>query len=250
MFTGQLVSGQENRLRNRLTFLRLGDGEELVLRGAGDGWAKKRHDSQQLTLIRVTENCPNRTDATKVSVNGQTVRKSDTCSIGQVNADRRSVKEFTDAFHSLPSGYASVVRKAEGATKVATEHPETQSPRSGVSMEERLLLNGVNIECADIAPRDIQLAAFIEPDPTNARQAVKNDAPVPAGETLNSVGKQFFGHTRFFRYLRFIVLNSPIQFALSDELSENLGYGHLLRLFDLQPLMLKDWHFPHLGSVF
>jgi hypothetical protein len=135
------------------------------------------------------------------------------------------------------------------ALKVTTEHAETQSPRSGVSVEKRLLLNGVNIECTDIAPRDIQLAAFVEPDSANARQAIKNDAPVPTGETLNSVSKQLFRHTRFLRHLRFIVLNSPIQFTLSDKLPENFGDGHLLRFFDLQPLMLKHRHFPHLGNA-
>jgi hypothetical protein len=111
VFTGQLSSRQESRLRNGLTFLRLRDGKELVFGSASDGRAKEGHNGQQLPLIGMTENCPNGTGTPQVSVNGQVLRVSDARSIGQVNADGRGVKEFTDALHALLGRYAGVVSK-------------------------------------------------------------------------------------------------------------------------------------------
>jgi hypothetical protein len=99
-------------------------------------------------------------------------------------------------------------------------------------VEEGLFLNGVKVQSAHIAPRHIEFTTFVEPNPTDAGQTIKDDAPMPAGETLHLV-----------------VVQPPIQFALPHELLEDLSDGHLLRFFDLQPLMLKHRHFPHLGNA-
>jgi hypothetical protein len=88
-------------------------------------------------------------------------------------------------------------------------------------VEEGLFLNGVKVQSAHIAPRHIEFTTFVEPNPTNAGQAVKDDAPMSAGETLHLV-----------------VVQPPIQFALPNKLLEDLGDGHLLRFPNPQKAVL------------
>jgi hypothetical protein len=117
--------------------------------------------------------------------------------------------------------YAGVVSKAVRALEVAAQHAETEGFSARVGVEEGLFLNGVKVQSAHIAPRHIEFTAFVEPNPTNAGQAVKDDAPMSAGETLHLV-----------------VVQPPIQFALPHELLEDLGDGHLLRFPNLQKAVL------------
>jgi hypothetical protein len=65
--------------------------------------------------------------------------------------------------------------------EIATKHAEAESQRPGTHMEKRLLLYRIALHPADIAPRNVQFAAAVEADLTNARLAVRDGAAVAAG---------------------------------------------------------------------
>src|SRR6266850_980239 len=69
------------------------------------------------------------------------------------------------------------------AMEVAAEHTEAHRQRSRQRMEERLLLDRVELERAYISVWNQQPSTAIEADPANAVQAIENDAAVAAGKT-------------------------------------------------------------------
>jgi len=54
-------------------------------------------------------------------------------------------------------------------------------------MEERLFLDRVALQRSDVAPRNVECACLVEANFADARQAVENDAPMPAREAPHTV---------------------------------------------------------------
>ena len=65
--------------------------------------------------------------------------------------------------------------------EVAAEHAEAEGERSRIRMEERLLLDRIALEPADVTPRDEQLAAPIDADFADAHRPLGNRAFMAAG---------------------------------------------------------------------
>ena len=49
---------------------------------------------------------------------------------------------------------------AVAAVEIAAEHAEAVGQRAGIDVEERLLLDGIALHAADVAPRDVQPSAL------------------------------------------------------------------------------------------
>ena len=63
-------------------------------------------------------------------------------------------------------------------------------------MEKRLLLNGIALHSADVAPGNVQLTSFVVPDFAHSRLALRYRAAVTAGETADAFTVQFFDQFR------------------------------------------------------
>ena len=105
------------------------------------------------------------------------------------------------------------------AMEVATQHAEAVGERSGISMEERLLLDGVALHAGGVSPRDIEFATAIEADLADSGLTVGDRAAVAAGEAAHAIVSERLDEGR-------------ISFA--DSLVENVaqgGHGRPLPLF-------------------
>ena len=76
--------------------------------------------------------------------------------------------------------------------EVAAEHPEAVGERSRVGMEEGLLFDRVALHAAHVAPGHVELAAAIEADLADARQAVGDGTAVAAREATHAVSVKLF----------------------------------------------------------
>ena len=74
---------------------------------------------------------------------------------------------------------------AVAAVEIATEHAERQRVGAGQDVEERLLLDRVAGEGADVAVGDEERAVVVEPDAADAVAAGLDEAAVAAGEALD-----------------------------------------------------------------
>src|SRR5690242_732212 len=64
--------------------------------------------------------------------------------------------------------------------EVASEHSEAVGQRSGIGVVERLLLNGIALHSAHIAPRNVELSAAVEAHLAHADLAVRYGAAMAA----------------------------------------------------------------------
>ena len=71
---------------------------------------------------------------------------------------------------------------AIAAVEIAAQHSEAHRKRAGQRMEERLLLDRIQLQRANIAMRYEQLSTTIEAHAANAIESVGDDAAVPACE--------------------------------------------------------------------
>jgi hypothetical protein len=76
--------------------------------------------------------------------------------------------------------------------QVAAEHSEAVSQRAGISVKERLLLDGIALDATDIAPGYIQRAALVVADFANAGLALWNRAAMSAGEAAHAIAVELF----------------------------------------------------------
>ena len=65
--------------------------------------------------------------------------------------------------------------------QVAAQHAETERQRAGPHVEKRLLLDGVALDAADVAPGDVESPAAVEAHLANARLSLQNGTLVAAG---------------------------------------------------------------------
>src|SRR5262249_44079476 len=61
---------------------------------------------------------------------------------------------------------------AVGTVEIAAEHSKAVGERTGVGVEERLLLDRIALNATDISPGDTQPAALVEPDLADADGAL------------------------------------------------------------------------------
>src|SRR6266571_2734271 len=67
---------------------------------------------------------------------------------------------------------------AVSAMEIAAEHPKAHCQRARQSVKKRLLLDGVELQCPDVAMRHEQLSASIGPHAANAVESIEDDAAV------------------------------------------------------------------------
>ena len=65
--------------------------------------------------------------------------------------------------------------------EVAPQHPEGQCSGSGQRMEERLLLDRVDLQRPDVSPRDLEPAPFVETNPADSGAPLRDEAAMTAG---------------------------------------------------------------------
>src|SRR6185369_3213220 len=73
------------------------------------------------------------------------------------------------------------------AVEIASEHAKAERERPGMRVEERLLLDRVALNTADITPRDAQVPAAVEAHLAHADGAVGNRALVSARVTADAI---------------------------------------------------------------
>ena len=66
---------------------------------------------------------------------------------------------------------------------VAAEHAEGESERTGKGVEERFLLDRIDLDGTDISVRNPEFVPVVESDPTDAGRAGMDLAAVGAGQT-------------------------------------------------------------------
>lgn len=81
--------------------------------------------------------------------------------------------------------------------QVAAQHPEAVGQRSGIRVKERLLLDRIALDSADVSPRDVKLTALIEADLANTRLAFCNRATVSASEAADAIALDGFVQVAF-----------------------------------------------------
>jgi hypothetical protein len=86
------------------------------------------------------------------------------------------------------------------AVEVASEHAEAVSERARIDVKKRLLLNRIALHAADVAPRDVQLAALIETDFADTDRTVRQRTAMAAGEASKSPVRQPFVELAFPRF--------------------------------------------------
>src|SRR4029078_9534596 len=64
----------------------------------------------------------------------------------------------------------------------AREKLEQECPTAGQGMEELLLLDGIHVHGPDVAERDLQRPAFVEPDAADPVALGRDQAAMDAGE--------------------------------------------------------------------
>src|SRR2546427_7851597 len=72
---------------------------------------------------------------------------------------------------------------AIGAMEIAAEHAKAHGERSWKRMEERLLLDRIELKCAYVSMRNQQFTAAIKANSANTVESVENDTAVSAGKT-------------------------------------------------------------------
>ncbi len=148
---------------------------------AGNLRKEPRLNDQQRTVIRMLEHLNDRSRATTMGADAQTLIGNDHFPIARViNTVTLSI-QVGDPHHSLIRGDPRIRKQTIGAVKIATEHAETERVGAGVGVEERLLLDRIALERADVAVRHVELATSIESDATDAGAPIANQAAVPAG---------------------------------------------------------------------
>jgi len=83
-----------------------------------------------------------------------------------------------------------------GAVQVAAQHSETVGEGSGISVEERLLLDGVTLNSGNIAPGNIERATVIEANLADTGLSLGNRAAVAAGIAAYPIAIQLFPKSR------------------------------------------------------
>src|SRR5947207_15924597 len=81
--------------------------------------------------------------------------------------------------------------------QVAAEHSEAISQRARISVKERLLLDGLALDAADIAPGYIQGAALVVADFANAGLPLGDRAAMSAGEAAHAIAVELFVQLAF-----------------------------------------------------
>ncbi len=81
--------------------------------------------------------------------------------------------------------------------QVAAEHSEAISQRAGISVKERLLLDGIALDATHISPGHIQRAALVVADFANAGLALWNRAAMSAGEAAHAIAVELFVQLAF-----------------------------------------------------
>jgi hypothetical protein len=71
--------------------------------------------------------------------------------------------------------------------QITTQHAKAVRERPGISVEERLLLDGIALHAAYVSPRDVKCASAIEAHFADAGLAFGNRAAVPAGKAANAI---------------------------------------------------------------
>lgn len=92
--------------------------------------------------------------------------------------------------------------------QVATQHAEAIRQRSGMNVEEGLLLNWVALHSANVAPRNIQLSALVEADFANPCLTLRDGTTMSAGKTAQPVALDRF-----------------VQFAFADIFIQDFAEG-------------------------
>jgi hypothetical protein len=96
--------------------------------------------------------------------------------------------------------------------KVASQHPETERESARADVKERLLLDGIALNTADVTPRHVQGATPVETHFANPRLPFWDGTTVPAGVTADA----------------FVVKRLP-EYAFLDVVGEHFGKsGHKL----------------------
>jgi hypothetical protein len=80
--------------------------------------------------------------------------------------------------------------------QIATQHSKTVGKRAGISMKERLLLNGIALDSADVAPWDIELSAAVETNFAHAGLSIWNRATVSARVAAQPIAIELLDQTR------------------------------------------------------
>jgi hypothetical protein len=80
--------------------------------------------------------------------------------------------------------------------EIAPEHADAVGQRAGMRVEERLLLDRVALDPADVAPRHVQHAAAHEADLADAGRPLRDRAFVPARVTPDAVLRNPLGQFR------------------------------------------------------
>jgi hypothetical protein len=108
---------------------------------------------------------------------------------------------------------------AVSAMQVAAEHAEAVGESAGVSMEERLLFDGIALHSGGVSPGDVEFATAVEADFTDSGLAFGDGAAVAAGEAADAVVTEILHEGRI---------------GFADSLIEDVaegGHGEPLELF-------------------
>ena len=81
--------------------------------------------------------------------------------------------------------------------QIASQHAETVRKGARVGVEERLLLDGIALHTAYIAPWNVELSAPIEANLAHSRLAFGNGAAVPASEAAYAIALNRFVQLAF-----------------------------------------------------
>ena len=76
--------------------------------------------------------------------------------------------------------------------EIAPKHSEAVGQGPGISVEKRLLLDGVALNAANISPRDIQRPAAVVTNLANSRLTVWNRTAVAASVTTHTIAIELF----------------------------------------------------------
>jgi hypothetical protein len=76
--------------------------------------------------------------------------------------------------------------------EVAPKHSEAVGQGPGISVEKRLLLDGIALHSADVSPRDIESSAAIVTNLANSRLTVWNRTAVAASVTTHTIAIELF----------------------------------------------------------
>src|SRR5258708_217948 len=71
--------------------------------------------------------------------------------------------------------------------QVASQHAKAVGQGSGISVEKRLLLDGIALHASDITPGNVELPAEVVTDFANPWLALRNGTAMPASEAANAI---------------------------------------------------------------